>query len=540
MMRYAAFLLLLLVMIAPAVLAQDDDERRYTGEIDEDTPSQDYQITLEAGQSVLISTEATSGDLDTTLTLRSPTGRWLTSNDDREEGTLDSMVGYTAAEDGLYTITVARFDMQDGYITSGEYELTITVGGDEVLDPLREIVLVALSGDEARIETAHFVIHYTVEGYDAATEIFARAVATTLEEVYEIEIERLGWDVPPSDGLRGGDNRIDVFLLDLLEDNSTGALGFTRWIDIVGDNPNTPAIETRAAASLIGLENDLSEVDADQIVEIMRSTVAPAFHHVIQLGYDFRDLHSWYYEASATYMEFALGKELDALRWTNYNFAYPEVCFGTDYTDPRGGAMRYGEWMFIQSLADAHGAEVVQKLWANIGIYEGFEALEETLARYGDTIPSALARYRVQNLLRAYDVGESFTSTIWMDQVIDAPGTWANTLDGVQELSANYFGLTLDAGTYQITLDSRDDLQVWVITVTGNQAAVVNLGAGGVVAAGVGDHQYVMVFNPDYDDDVNNCSYAEYELLIAPSDAAATGGAVAWDAANFTPPVLRE
>jgi hypothetical protein len=543
--KLAVALLVVLSLGVMVVRAQvDPQEITHSGFLDANETSLAYEVDVQAGQSMLITAQATTGSLDTFLTLVAPDGHNLLGNDDSNPTEIDSALGYTALEAGTYTIIVGqsdfRYDDNEGY-----FNLRIVIGGSDVLEPLANMTLYPLSGAQQTLESEHFVLHYTTRGEDATTEDYARAVLTTFEEVWQIQVNEMRWPAPPPDSLAAGDGRYDVSIGDLISDYRN-ALGFTSPRVLVGDNPHSALLETRASTSVIVIENDFAEVveydpNADPVT-LMRSTVAHEFHHAIQLGYDYHDEHRWYYEATAVYMEAAtLIKEQDAAEFVGYNFDYPEVCFGTAVTDPGVGLLMYGDWLFIQSLVDAHGEEIVQKIWQNIAQYDGFEALNQSLARYDEDVADAVARYRVQNLLRDYTLAETFDATVWLENIIDDTGRWTYTGAGIQELSANYFELELRSGVYELTLSrDTDDLELYAITVDGNEATVVPLGGGGNVEVERENYTYIMVFNTDYDDDVNDCTYQDYYINVSRVNGEATTSEVTlWDATNFEPLNMR-
>ena len=433
-MRRLGIGLMLLVLGIGIVSAQDND---YRGFLDRSTPEASYTFSLEVGDAVFITAEATSGNLDTTLVLRDPAGNIIARYDDRGQGIYNSSVGYTATVSGTYTVIVSRYAYHD---TSGDFRLSMVFG--EEASRARDAVAgangVRLSGPELTQETEHFLIHYTREGRDAATDEYAGTVARAAEQVWDIEIEQMGWPIPPTDGMAGGDSRYDVYLLDLTDEWSGFALsGYTAPRHDFGDNPNTPVLEDKATSSYMALENDFEERSdiETRVGDLVYATAAHEFHHFIQDGLDYRDSHTWYYEASASWMQMAITPKDDrTAAQVAYNFDYPELCFGTRQ-DPNFGQLAYGEWVFLQSLVDAHGPDIMTKLWANIAQYEGFDALEATLAKYDDTIPAAMARHRIQNLLRAYEQAPYMgDATVWMEQRITSPGQWDRIGDGVQEL----------------------------------------------------------------------------------------------------------
>jgi hypothetical protein len=529
--RTIVVLVIVVAAVAGGVSAQDIT---HSGHIDSTAPYKSYPFELAAGQSVLITAEATEGDLDTYLTLYDPSGASVAENDDRITGEiLDSVIGYTATVGGTYTVKVSRYEPGD---SSGDFVLNITIGDESVLAGLDSLLRVELSGPESVLDTEHFRIHYTFDGEDATDEIYVDHMLRTMEEIWRIQIERLGWPVPPADGARGGDGRFDIYLIDLMGDGD-GIFGYASPEDNFGDNPNTPIVEQFATSSYLAVENDFTEVSRDdaEAIQLMRATAAHEFHHAIQFGYDINDEHDWYYEATAVWMEvITFFKEEDATGYVEYNYEYPELCFGTT-ADPGDGQLQYGDWLFMQSLSDVHGMEIVPKLWSNIGTYEGFQALEQTLARYDDDVISALARYRVQNLVRDYDLASEFRSTVWLENTIDAPGRWTFTGEGIQELGANYYAFSMPPGSYEINLSGDDGLLLWAVGIQGTEAIEIPLGHGNILSNAGYDYVYLMVFNPVYDDDVNDCNYGSYSIEVRMGSGTAALSTHTWDATNFQP-----
>ncbi|MEL7435141.1 MAG: hypothetical protein AAFN11_14435, partial [Chloroflexota bacterium] len=105
-----------------------------------------------------------------------------------------------------------------------------------------------------------------------------------------------------------------------------------------------------------------------------------------------------------------------------------------------------------------------------------------------------------------------------------------------------FFELDLDdleRGRYEFELrDADDDLEIYVVGIRedDDEADVYMLGEQGTVDLDDYDYAYVMVFNTDYDDDLNNCRYEEYTLRVQDSFREATSPAFTVDATNFEEP----
>ena len=96
------------------------------GNINDVQPRLRYSFEANAGDSVSLLMENTSGDLDPLLFLYDPTGELLERNDDLQTGNRDAQIAITLTRSGMYTVEAARFE---GVPTSGTFRLTLTVAG---------------------------------------------------------------------------------------------------------------------------------------------------------------------------------------------------------------------------------------------------------------------------------------------------------------------------------------------------------------------------------------------------------------------------
>ncbi len=497
-----------------AAVAAQAGTQTFTGNISNSQESRFYEFQLTQGQAILAVVEATSGTLDTYLILRDPAGNTVAENDDLDLGVItDSALGAVAAQTGTYELEVTRYPEGD---SSGNYSLEVTIGAPNILDRLSELIVrVTLSGSEQVVDTPHFRIHYTTSGADAATAEYVRKVAQAVEDFYNIEINQLGWAVPPSDQALGGNDRYDVYITDVIGEGE-GALGYTSPETIVGDNPNTSGVEVAAATSYLVIDNDYANTDTSDPTGLMRTTFAHEFNHAIQFGYDGNETHNWMYESTATWMETAAaGKDQDATGYVEYAYQYPEICFGTT-SDPGDGQLQYGDWTFIQMLSDLFGEEIVPTYWEYVAEYQGWESLERMLADRGMTLPETLAAYRLKNLARDYELAPLFNATVWLENTIDETGTWTFTGEGIQELGANYYRFNMPTGVYFAGVAGNSNrLQVWAVGVLGNEKLeAIPLDRGGFFDTTSYREVYLMVFNAEYKEDVESCNYASYNLVI--------------------------
>jgi hypothetical protein len=329
----------------------------------------------------------------------------------------------------------------------------------------------------------------------------------------------LGWPLPPPDGAMGGDGRFDVYLVDVLGDSDDSEFGHARPELPGRDNPNTTAVEDRAAPGYLVLDNDYAPAQiepGEDGLALMRATAAHELHHVIQFGYDFAEPMEWYNEATSAWMETVTYPAFqDATGYVEGLFSYPELCIGVQGdADVTEGGQKYGEWLFLQSLVDAHDAQLPIRLWEQIGVADDWVPLDAVLTSYGDTRVDAVRRFRLQNLVRDYSWTPAFGSwTVWPETTIDAAGQWTHRGEGVQQLGANYYGVNVLPGAYQFAVDDPA-LELWLAGISGPTASIFAADGDSVVDVRNFDFVDLMVFNPAADYEVDDCRYTPYTLTV--------------------------
>ena len=500
----------------------------FTGTIRTDEDEEEYPLQLQAGDNIIAALYETDNRMDTLLYVLDPNGMEILRNDDRGDyDTLDSQIAFTAQVDGEYTLVVTNYPG-----APGDYRLEVYFATSEEVALAEQALRVVLSGPVLTLDTENFRIHYTLEGADATTLDFVQQVAQALEEVYDIQINQLGWAAPPSDITQGGDGRIDVYIVNL-----SGALGYQSTSSAPGDNPNTEVIEEQATAGYFVLDNDYSE--SEDPIQIMRATAAHEFHHVIQSGYDDSEYgdFSWFYESTSSWMEtVTFPSEEDATGYVQDVFLYPEVCFGGQGEADVSGLGIYGTWLFFEFMQTNLGPDAPFELWNNMIPFDGWDVLEATLSNYGENITSFIAQYHINNLVRDYLFVSDFDDqTVWLEEVITDTGSWTFSGEGIQELAANYFEFSPADGVYDVNLDSRASLEMYAIGITGDVGEVFTLGSGGTIDTSGYDITYIMVFNPDYDDDLNECRYIDYDIDVSVGNGTPLTPITTVDASNFTP-----
>lgn len=497
---------------------------RYEGRITDEQPSRQFPVRLAAGQTLLAVADATSGNLDTVLTLNAADGFPVALNDDRGDGSLNSAIAFTAPAAGTYTLEISRYQQAT---SSGSYRLVLSSVDASVVGALQALVegQVELSGEEHVIDTRDFHLVYTLEGRDATTHEYARLTADALQEMYEIQINRIGWAAPVRDA------RLDGRYLAYIGE-ADGNMGYTKGVQVVFDNPNTPNVRERSAArALLMIDNDFRGMGKKAPPEsLMRATATHEFNHVIQYGYDAQEGLNWLYESTASWTETTtVGADQDATDYVATDFAEPQLCWTT-----RSPGFNYAQWTLLQSMADSYGERIVVQLWENAVAYDGFETMERTLAHVGTTIPDVVRRWRVQNFARDYDLAPRFTRAVALAGAISREGSWSPR-GRIEQLGANYVSVRM-RGPRTYTLRGDANLELVGLGRRNGRIEVVPLGRGGVFDSTAYEYATLMVFNNAMPSAPGECSGVSYSISVAPASGAMASPQYQLDAQHFSPP----
>ncbi|MEQ1492958.1 MAG: hypothetical protein ABL932_20635, partial [Terricaulis sp.] len=494
---------------------------RHEGSLSVAQPAQEFPVRLAAGQTLLAVSEATTGDLDTVLTLNDPDGFPVAINDDRGDGSLNSAFAYTAAIAGTYTVELSRYQASNN---NGNFRLVLSSVDASVATALQALAdnSVTLTGTEQTIETPNFRVHYTLEGRDATTEPYARATADALEVVLREQVERIGWAAP----IRDSDGRYRAYI-----GQANGNMGYTKPVEMVFDNRNTPGVRERAAArAVFVIDNDFRGMGKKAPPEsLMRATATHEFNHVIQFGYDSIEGLNWLYESTASWTEtVTVGADQDATDYVEFDYASPGTCWTTNQP-----GFNYAQWTLLQSLADVYGDRFVVRIWENSVEYDGFETMSHSLESVGTTIPEALKRWRVQNFARDYALAPHFTRTVDKAGTISRDGQWAPR-GRIEQLGANYVSVNVRGPrNYAVR---GDNLELVGLGRRNGQIEVIPLGRSGVFDASQFEDATLMVFNNAVPRAPGECSGESYSITTSAATSAMAEPQYHFSARHFAPP----
>ncbi len=315
--------------------------------------------------------------------------------------------------------------------------------------------------------TTHFLIHYTTTGSDsvyqsgidslAGVPQHVTRVADVFEHVWSIEIDSLGYLPPPTDFGNGGDNRYDIYLVNL----GSGYFGFTQDDSILGYR----------ATSFIEIENDFQETlnpnYRQHPLEPTKVTAAHEFFHAVQFGYDAFEFDAlvdslpatykpWWEEASSTWMENVVYSYIkDYIGYLPYFYNYIWMGLGVfSYGGSAEAFHPYASCVWPMYLTESFDdLSIMKDIWQRCGAVAGYNTLPATdgaLRARGSDISSAFLEFEVWNFqtgaladtVHYFTDGRRFPGAETTLYVGNLPGitpfTLTNIFDYPQEFGANF------------------------------------------------------------------------------------------------------
>lgn len=218
-------------------------------------------------------------------------------------------------------------------------------------------------------DQGHFRIHYDLTGANAVDNTdsngdtvpdYIETMANVFEEVYDHEINVLGYTIPPYDGMAGGSDAYDIYV------KSTNAYGWTNYGALIGDNENSlNVIENNAYLSHMIIRNNYIEFPNTEL-ENIQVTAGHEFFHAIQLGYD-GDEEIWLMEATAVWMEEETYDDVnDCYQYMIPWFAKPYLSLNRP-----NDLHQYGSFIFFKYIDEHFGGQnLIRKTWEQSRTYD--------------------------------------------------------------------------------------------------------------------------------------------------------------------------
>ena len=244
------------------------------------------------------------------------------------------------------------------------------------------------------VSTPHFVVHYAsgATAGGAITQTQAGDVAARAERAYAAELAD-GYPAPLSDGVLGGDARIDIYVQALSE---AGVLAYAQ-----------PEGSTAQTAGYIVLNGS-----ADDGKGLTQHTIAHELFHLIQLGIwlPSNATDYWLLESSAEWMGYRTdgfpSAELDLGDWDmSLDCRDANLTFQCDLDDAYKNN-GYSRWPFFEYVAERWGNDFTRSIFAQgaIGGGSATAALSSAIAAKGSSLGDVFTDWTVANMTGGYAV----------------------------------------------------------------------------------------------------------------------------------------
>ena len=241
--------------------------------------------------------------------------------------------------------------------------------------------LAARPSKPAVVGDANILVHYdplelSPTGY---TVDQALASLTYVADTYAAS----GYRRPKTDGTKGGDGRIDIYL-DSLE---PGLYGYCTTDQKKLKKPGHYDVWAYCV-----LDNDYAGFPSHTPLQNLQVTAAHEYYHATQFAYDIAD-DGWFLEATATWAEDELFDDV------NDNVQYlrdSPITHPSKPIDKFGGVFHYGVWNFFRYLSELYPAEtgtmpgLLLKMWQEADSSKGprkdkysTEAIDKALKKVG-------------------------------------------------------------------------------------------------------------------------------------------------------------
>ena len=214
--------------------------------------------------------------------------------------------------------------------------------------------------------SGHFRVHYDTEGSDAVNPTdddgngisdYIDLAATVLDSTWELEVEQLGYNPPPSDNGLGGGEEYDVYVIDIVRrgcGNSGPVYGCTY-----------PGSSNSVTHSHIEIDNNFTDLSYERTrgLDALRVTIAHEFHHAIQFGYYAKEDGSWWQESTSTWMEEVAYPHIDDyLQYLPHFLSIPHRALNSN----ANASHIYGTAIFSHFLDQHYSRDLNRLIWEEL------------------------------------------------------------------------------------------------------------------------------------------------------------------------------
>ena len=228
-----------------------------------------------------------------------------------------------------------------------------------------------------------FRIHYDTSGINTPNygpnnlfNAYLDSVALAADSAYNFEINNLGYPPPPSDDTAGGDNKYDIYLVNL----GSSEYGFTQFD---GDKGPSYMVINSSYPNTYFPTNGIYAV---------RVTVAHEFHHGIQVGnYIYRDADGWFHELTSVSMEhFVYPSIHDYYYYMPHYFNNPQRSIANNDL-ANGDGYDLGIWNIYMQIKFNYN--IIKRQWELMPQMRAIEAINQSVIEKGSSFSQVLNEF---------------------------------------------------------------------------------------------------------------------------------------------------
>jgi hypothetical protein len=217
------------------------------------------------------------------------------------------------------------------------------------------------------------LLHYSKQ---KLLQMYLDSTAIAADSAYNFEINNLGYPPPPPDSNAGGDNKYDIYLMQL---------GYYGETDFDGDK----------GPSYMIVNSDFTGFPTLGIYAV-RVTVAHEFHHSIQVGnYIYRDADAWFHELTSTSFEhFVYPSIHDYYNYMPNYFDNPQRSIARNNTIS-GGYDGYDLAIWNIYLQKKFDYGIIKKQWELMPQMRAIEAINQSVIGNGASFSQILNEFGI-------------------------------------------------------------------------------------------------------------------------------------------------
>ena len=273
--------------------------------------------------------------------------------------------------------------------------------------------------------------------------------------------------MPPKDAGLGGSDFYDVYIGGTT-DISSGTYGFVSPEDSLGDNPDSPLVETNSWTSWMCMNWEYSWAShgTDTSISV---TAAHEFMHAIQMGYN-QGMDSWFKESTATWAEdFHFPGYDDNLQYLVSIFSTPDAGLNLDnWNDDLSGSPLndhwYGTWLFSKYMTEQTNDAIIKEIYERCITQGTIDAIDAELIQswstdFFETFDNFLVANYFLTDAASYDPYTYTRATVYANAIAGSGGLsiegdltytgssvdWVSDVDGnerLMRLSSDYVAVT--------------------------------------------------------------------------------------------------